>query len=373
MKVIAAILAAGRGTRFGRDKLAVSVGDRPVWRWSYDAFANHPEIDGVILVGRPDNLETLRQVPAIAHVLGGDRRQDSTLAAVEACPEGTEILLVHDGARPFVNEETISRVVAAARANGAAAACVPVVDSITCLRDGSVTSLDRTTLRAMQTPQGVRIDWLREALAKATTEYTDELSMVQSLGHAVQLVDGSPENFKVTHASDVLRARAKFGGPLTRTGFGYDVHRFSTDTSRTLMLGGIAFPGAMALDGHSDADVLLHAATDAILGARADGDIGVHFANTDPRWHGAPSIKFLEFAYERAKSAGYTLVNLDIAVVAEKPKIMPKAAEMRQTIARALGVADSQISIKATTNEGMGAIGREEGIAAWAVATLREA
>lgn len=373
MKVIAAILAAGRGTRFGRDKLAVSVGDRPVWRWSYDAFANHPEIDGVILVGRPDNLEMLRQVPAIAHVLGGDRRQDSTFAAVEACPEGTEILLVHDGARPFVDEETISRVVVAAQANGAAAACVPVVDSITCVTDGSVTSLDRTTLRAMQTPQGVRIDWLREALAKATTEYTDELSMVQSLGHAVQLVEGSPENFKVTHASDVLRARAKFGGPLTRTGFGYDVHRFSTDPDRTLMLGGVAFSGATALDGHSDADVLLHAATDAILGARADGDIGVHFSNTDPRWHGAPSIKFLEFAYERAKSAGYTLVNLDIAVVAEKPKIMPKAEQMRQTIARALGVADSQISIKATTNEGMGAIGREEGIAAWAVATLREA
>jgi len=225
----------------------------------------------------------------------------------------------------------------------------------------------------MQTPQGVRVDWLREALAKATTEYTDELSMVQSLGHVVQLVDGSPENFKVTHASDVLRARAKFGGPLTRTGFGYDVHRFSTDPNRTLMLGGVAFPGATALDGHSDADVLLHAATDAILGARADGDIGVHFSNTDPRWQGAPSIKFLEFAYERAKAAGYTLVNLDIAVVAEKPKIMPKAEEMRQKIARALGVANSQISIKATTNEGMGAIGREEGIAAWAVATLREA
>jgi len=373
MKVIAAILAAGRGTRFGRDKLAVSVGDRQVWRWSYEAFANHPEVDGVILVGRPDNLETLQSVPALRHVLGGERRQDSTLAAVQACPDDAEILLVHDGARPFVDADTISRVIAATRSHGAAAACVPVVDSITSVGDGKVSSLDRSTLRAMQTPQGVRIDWLREALSTATSEFTDELSMVQSLGHQVQLVEGSPENFKVTHASDVLRARAAYGGPLTRTGFGYDVHRFSPDDSRTLMLGGVAFPGATALDGHSDADVLLHAATDAILGARADGDIGVHFVNTDPRWKGAPSIKFLEFAYDRAKAAGYTLVNLDIAVVAEKPKIMPKADEMRQTIAAALGVSNSQVSIKATTNEGMGAIGRAEGIAAWAVATLREA
>jgi 2-C-methyl-D-erythritol 4-phosphate cytidylyltransferase/2-C-methyl-D-erythritol 2,4-cyclodiphosphate synthase len=371
MRVIAAVLCAGSGTRFGGDKLAVSIGGKPVWLRSFEAFANHPLIDGVILVGRDENMDALASVQPLACISGGSRRQDSAIAALNACPLDAELLVVHDGARPFVDADTISRVVDAAGVYGAAAAAMPVTDTIKRLAPTGVETLDRASLRAMQTPQAVRLDLFREA-AKLSGEFTDELSMLEALGTKVTLVDGSIENFKVTFREDIERARAKFGGPEVRTGFGYDVHRFATDPNRPLWLGGVRFDDEIGLEGHSDADVVLHAVTDAILGAIADGDIGVHFSNRDPRWKGAPSIEFVKFAVNRLTERGFAVRMLDITVVAERPKIMARARDIRNVIAQACSVDSSRISIKATTKEGLDDIGKGIGIESWCAATVYE-
>ncbi len=369
MKCYAAILAAGGGTRFGADKTQALLGDKPVWRWSFDAYAGHPDIDGVVLVGSASNIDALRAAHPAA-VLGGHTRQQSSRIALESIPSDAEVLLIHDAARPFVSAKLISDVVQGVLRAGAAAAAMPVTDTIKQIGDG-VHDLARSNLIAMQTPQGARVELLRRAHALARDfETTDELGLIERLGIQPEIVAGDAKNFKITLPDDLLRAEALLGPREVRTGLGYDVHRFSADSNVPLYLGGLRFDGEPGLEGHSDADALLHAATDALLGAAALGDIGVHFPNTDPRWRGERSSVFLHHAASLVAAEGWTVENLDVSVIAERPKIMPRAHEMREEIAQALGIDSKRVSVKATTNEGLGSIGRGEGIAAFAIATL---
>jgi 2-C-methyl-D-erythritol 4-phosphate cytidylyltransferase/2-C-methyl-D-erythritol 2,4-cyclodiphosphate synthase len=211
---------------------------------------------------------------------------------------------------------------------------------------------------------------LRRAHTNASAHLTDEMALVEALGVDPLIVPGESTNFKITNPEDLARARAIAGSGEMRTGMGYDIHPFSDDPSRTLFLGGVPFSDHPALAGHSDADVILHAATDALLGAAGMGDIGQHFPNTDPRWHGEPSLTFLRHAVSLLAAAGWRVVNLDMTAVAESPKIMKQADRIRQVVSEAMGVEPSRVSIKATTNERLGSIGRGEGIAAFAVATI---
>ncbi len=369
MRTIAVILAAGSGTRFGADKTQMVLHGKPLWRHSFDTYLNHPDVDGVGLIGSSENVDQLRAgaPEAIFVELGGATRTHSSRKAVELAP--CDRILIHDAARPFVSSEVISRVLAALTGSPAAAAAVKVTDTIRFVTPDGTTTPDRNALFAMQTPQGAHHSVLAQAYSENTGEFTDEMALLESVGIQPKLVDGDPRNFKVTTPEDFLRAQSSFGFPETRTGLGYDIHPVATD-GRPMMLGGVHFEGP-GLEGHSDADVVLHAATDALLGAAALGDIGEHFPNTDPRWRGAPSSQFLAHAVELLRSNGWEVVHLDISVVAEFPKIMPKANQIRGVISEILGVEVSRVSIKATTNERLGAIGRNEGIAAFAIATIR--
>jgi len=364
----AAILAAGRGSRFGGDKVTQRLGELPVWRHAYDCFAGVLGAPQVFVVVNEDNESEIERQGAPKTVRGGGTRQESTLAALHSLPEGAEFLLIHDAARPFVSAELIGRVLEATQREGAAGAAVGVFDTI---RNLELAVVPRADLRAMQTPQGSRVDWLLEAYARAEGEFTDDLAVLQAAGFPVALVPGDSGNFKITEPADFLRAQQKLGLPETRTGLGYDIHSFSEDPDRQLWLGGVAFDGHRALEGHSDADVLLHAITDAILGAVGLGDIGLHFPPSDPQWKNQPSLTFVRFAAEKARERGWQIVNIDATVIAESPKVMPRAREICSAVAAAVGTQPGRISVKATTNERLGSIGRSEGIAAFAVATLR--
>lgn len=368
MRTFAVILAAGASERFGDDKSRLNLGGQPLWRWSYEAFRSHPEIEGVGFVGSPSNLEDLAASGADFAILGGDSRQKSSALGCERTPDSFDAVLVHDAARPFVSRALISRVIEGVRRVGAAAPGLPVADT---LRRASGETPARNGLFAMQTPQGALRSDLIEGHRLASPGATDEISVISSLGRPFEIVPGDANAFKMTYPSDFQRAAALIGAGEQRVGFGYDIHPFSQDAGRELFLGGVKFEGAPGLEGHSDADVLLHAATDAILGALALGDIGQHFPNTDPKWKGAASILFLEHAAKLAAEQGYDLISLDATLIAERPKVMARAAEMRERMATALAVGIDRISVKATTNEGLGSIGRGEGIAAHAVATLR--
>jgi 2-C-methyl-D-erythritol 4-phosphate cytidylyltransferase / 2-C-methyl-D-erythritol 2,4-cyclodiphosphate synthase len=372
VRTCAVLLAAGAGARFGGDKVTAPLGDRPVWRWSFDRFHGHPDVDGVGIVASTANLEEIRaQAPdALFVVEGGANRRESSRIGAQSVPPGTEIVLIHDAARPFCGAGLIGRVVRAAIECGAAAPGVRILDTVREV-DGEITRvLDRDRLVAMQTPQGARLDLLLRAHREVELDVTDDLALLEATGVRPQIVEGERENFKITLPEDWERARRKIGGQEHRTGLGYDVHAFSKDPDRPLVLGGVGFEGAQGLEGHSDADVLLHAAVDALLGAAALGDIGQHFPNTDPRWKDEPSTTFLEHARHLLGAEGWRIVHLDIAVLAERPKIMGRAEEMRETIASHLQIETSRVSVKATTNEGLGAIGRGEGIAAFATATI---
>ncbi len=373
MRTLAVILAAGRGTRFGEDKVRLPLGDRAVWQWSYRTFVAHPQVSEVLIVtGEEFVEETIRLAPeALGVVAGGETRKQSAQKAIPYF-SGFDAILIHDAARPFVSAEVISRVMEALETNIAAAAALPVSDTIKQRTDAGIRHLDRTQLWAMQTPQGARTSELERAYSASAAEATDEMQMLGEIGVEPVFVMGDESNFKITTVPDLTRAQLMVAAMSeTRTGIGYDIHAFSANSERVLWLGGVMFRGHRALEGHSDADVLLHAITDAILGAIAKGDIGQHFPNTDPQWCGEPSLTFLSHAAAIARADGWTVLNIDATVIAETPKVMQRAVEIRQRIASALGLELDRVSLKATTNEGLGSIGRSEGISAFAVATLR--
>lgn len=385
MHVTAIIAAAGSGRRLGAavPKQLLELGGRTILERSIDAFASHPRIDEVIVVLPRELVETppgwmaARRVRLVA---GGERRQDSVANAFDAVDRRTEVVLVHDAARPFVSHDLISRSIDAAAAHGAAIVAQPVRDTVKRVAGSGaaahvVETLARDAIFLAQTPQAFRRAVLGEAVALGRTgiDATDEAALAERAGHSVHIVEGSAENVKITTAEDLELARQRTGaapaaaGPA-RVGTGYDLHRLVA--GRRLVLGGVDVPFERGALGHSDADVICHAATDAVLGAACLGDIGRHFPDTEPAWKDASSVELLRQAVALVSSAGFRIVNLDVVVVLERPKIAPFLDRIRQSLAEALGVGVESVSVKGKTNEGVDAVGRGEAIAAHAVALV---
>lgn len=383
MRIIASILAAGSGHRFGSPKVTAMLGGKPLWRWSFDAFASHPDIDAVGLVVPSELVQTIcSQAEAAAFVVGGgNSRAASSVIALEHCT-GFDGVLIHDAARPLLSAKVISSVVQAVKSGGAAAPCVPLVDTIFKRRGDRLRALNRSDLVAIQTPQGAPRELLLQAYASGS-KATDDLTLLSDVGADINLVEGDPDLFKITYPNDLAVAEGLImmrpgQEPSTRetmkeirTGLGYDIHAFMTPRVAGTVLGGVTFDDGPKLDGHSDADVLIHAVVDALLGAASLGDIGEHFPNTDARWKGASSSIFLQHAGKLISEHGWRILNIDATVIAETPRVMKRAVEVRQRISDALALEVSRVSLKATTNECLGAVGRSEGIAAFAVATIQ--
>jgi 2-C-methyl-D-erythritol 4-phosphate cytidylyltransferase / 2-C-methyl-D-erythritol 2,4-cyclodiphosphate synthase len=382
--IAAVVVAAGRGVRAGGGgpKQYRQIGGEPVIRASLKAMLGHPGIALVQPVIHPEDRALFDAASAglavLAPVLGGATRQASVRAGLEALrPRAPDLVLVHDAARPFASPALIARGIAAARACGAAIPALPVADTVkTVDRDGAVTgTIDRAQLRLVQTPQAFAFAPLLEAHQRAHAagreDFTDDAALAEWAGIKVGTFEGEAGNMKLTTADDFLRAGTAELAALAdvRTGSGYDVHAFADGDHVTL--GGVRIPHKQGLSGHSDADVILHALVDAILGALADGDIGVHFPPSDPQWRGASSDRFLAFAIERLRARGGRIAHLDVNVICEAPRIGPHRDAMRSRIAEIAGIDVSRVAVKATTSEKLGFIGRREGMAAFATATIR--
>ncbi len=382
-RVAAIIVAAGRGSRAGDGipKAYRQLGADPIIRLSLSRFAAHSGIGMVQPVVHPDDMALYEAAAAgldlLKPVFGGATRQASVRAGLEALTaHRPEIVLVHDAARPFASPALISRAVASA-ATGAAVPGIVVADTVKAVdANGRVTqTLDRAQLRAIQTPQAFSfsalLDAHRRAAAEKRDDFSDDAALMEWAGHRVSVFEGETGNVKLTTTDDFARAQLLRFVELAdvRTGTGYDVHAFGPGDH--VMLGGIRIPHARGLMGHSDADAALHALVDAILGALAEGDIGAHFSPSDPKWRGAASEKFLQFAAERVKARGGLIAHLDVTLVCEEPRIGPHRDAMRERIAAITGIQAERVAVKATTSEKLGFIGRGEGIAALATATIR--
>jgi len=385
IRVAAVVVAAGRGTRTGMPypKQYRTLKGAPLVRDSLRLFALHPEVDLVQPVIHPDDAARFTAAAAglgvATPVSGGATRQSSVRAGLEAlAASAPAIVLVHDAARPFVSDALVSRAIASAQAHGAAIPGLPVTDTVKLVdAQGLVTAtLDRAHLRTVQTPQAFAfpalLDAHRRAAAAGRDDFSDDGALAEWAGLKVAVFPGEKGNVKMTTADDFARAEAELAASLSdiRTGIGYDIHAFE-DGGDHVWLGGIKIPHARKLSGHSDADVALHALVDAILGALADGDIGVHFPPTDEKWRGASSDKFLKFAVERVRERGGMIGHLDVAIVAEAPKVNPVRDAIRARIAEIAGLTIDRVGVTATTNEKLGAIGSGQGIAAYATATIR--
>jgi len=391
MHVAAIIAAGGRGVRLGADrpKQFLELGGRTILELSISALAACPRIDEIVVAVPPDHLEAARSLgphggrTPVTFVAGGARRQDSVGNAFAHTSAAADIVLIHDAARPFVTGEVIGRAIDAAMNHGAAIAAIPVRDTVKQAgasgADGSrpiTATIPRESILLAQTPQAFRRDVLARALTEgAGVEATDEAMLVERLGLPVHIVDGDPGNIKVTTPEDLAAARQRVldprspsPGPRMRIGNGYDLHRLVA--GRPLILGGVTIPYELGLDGHSDADIVCHAVTDAVLGAAAAGDIGRLFPDTDPKWKGADSIALLRGALAHVHAAGYQVSNVDVTVIAQKPKLLPYLTAMRENLAAALQVAVSAVSVKGKTNEGVDSMGRGEAMACHAVALL---
>jgi len=380
--VSAIIAAGGRGLRLGgaRPKQLLEVGGRAVLDRSVAAFAGHPEVDEVV-VALPAELAAdppayLKHAGrAVKIVAGGARRQDSVARAFVAIDDRADLVVVHDAARPFVTAALIARTIAAAAESGAALAAVSARDTVKQGEGGIVrATLARESIFLAQTPQAFRRTVLRDALALgAEFDATDEAALAERAGHHVRLVEGEMSNIKITTPEDLplAEAIARAGRPARtgRAGIGYDLHRLVE--GRPLVLGGVTIPFERGLAGHSDADAVCHAITDAMLGAAGAGDIGRHFPDTDPAWKDASSLDLLRRAAEIVARAGFEVGNVDATIIAERPKLAPFVGPMRERVAAALGVAIDRVSIKGKTNEGVGELGRGEAIAVHAVALVR--
>jgi 2-C-methyl-D-erythritol 4-phosphate cytidylyltransferase/2-C-methyl-D-erythritol 2,4-cyclodiphosphate synthase len=376
---VALIVAAGRGHRFGAElpKQYLDLGGRKVLAHSLAAFATHPEITGVRAVIHPDD-RLLYDLAAhglsvMAPVHGGAARQDSVRLGLESLADNPpDYVLIHDGARPFIEAGVISRMIAALKDHAGAIPAIPVADTLKRGENGMIVGTqDRANLWRAQTPQAFRYkDILAAHQAMAGQELTDDAAVLEAHGQHVALVLGDENNVKITTRRDLELAEARFQRPLmTRTGNGYDVHKFK-DGGDHVWLCGVKVPHNQGLEGHSDADVALHALTDALLGAIGAGDIGLHFPPTDMRWKGASSDQFLAHAASLVRAKGGKIVHVDVTIVCERPKVGPHRPAMLARLAEILGIEQGRISVKATTTEGLGFTGRKEGIAAMATATV---
>jgi 2-C-methyl-D-erythritol 4-phosphate cytidylyltransferase/2-C-methyl-D-erythritol 2,4-cyclodiphosphate synthase len=383
-KVAAVVVAAGRGLRAGGDlpKQYRHVLGEPVIRSSLALFARHDAISFVQPVIHPDDAALFQAASAGLDLLppvdGGALRQASVRAGLEALQaHAPDLVLVHDAARPFASPALVTRAIAAARASPAAAPVIGVADTVkTVDAKGCVTdTIDRARVRLVQTPQAFGFAALleahRQAKAAGRDDFTDDAALAEWAGVKVGTFEGEAGNVKLTTDEDFTRAETARLAALgdVRTGFGFDVHQFGEGDH--VVLGGVRISHRRGLSGHSDADVVLHALVDAILGALADGDIGVHFPPTDPQWRGASSDRFLAFAVERVRARDGRIAHLDVTIVCETPRIGPHRDAMRARIAEIAGIAIERVGVKATTSEKMGFTGRGEGLAAFANATVR--
>ncbi len=365
------IVAAGRGTRAGGDlpKQWRLLAGEPVLAHTLRAFDG---LGRILLVLHPDDMVRgldLTQGRATL-VAGGPTRDQSVRNALD-CLDGSAVgrVLIHDGARPFVSRALIARVLTALDQSDGAAPALPVTDALWTGAAGRVNGMQaRDGLYRAQTPQGFRFPAILAAHRAHPGGAADDVEVARAAGLDVAIVGGEEENIKLTYPEDFARGERMLAAMDVRLGNGYDVHAFCEGDH--VILCGVKIPHGKALLGHSDADVAMHALTDALYGALAEGDIGRHFPPADPRWKGAASAIFLAHAGRRAAERGYRLSNADITIVCERPKIGPHAAAMQAELARILSVAPDRISVKATTSERLGFTGREEGIAALATATL---
>jgi 2-C-methyl-D-erythritol 4-phosphate cytidylyltransferase / 2-C-methyl-D-erythritol 2,4-cyclodiphosphate synthase len=380
--VAALVVAGGRGLRAGGQmpKQYRALGGVPIIRPSLECFLGHPGIGFVQTVIHPDDaahytdaVAGLNLAPAVH---GGATRQASVRAGLEALEaRGPKFVLIHDAARPYLTADLVSRAITAAHQTGAAIPGLPVTDTVKSIdTTGKITAtLDRTTLRSVQTPQAfdfaTLLDAHRRAAAAGRDDFSDDAALAEWAGLAVHIFPGEAGNMKFTTEDDFARAVAQSALADVRTGNGYDVHAFGPGDH--VMLGGVRIAHSHGLSGHSDADVGLHALVDAILGALADGDIGSHFPPSDPQWRGASSDRFLAYAVERVRARGGMVAHLDLTIVCEAPKIGPHRDAMRARIAEISGLTIDRVGVKATTSEQLGFTGRREGIAALATATVR--
>lgn len=384
MTTAAIIVAGGRGARFGSEspKQYQPLLGQPLLRRTVVAFLDHPRVDRVQVVIRRED-RALYDAAVLGldlglglapPVIGGATRQASVAAGLEAVAGGdVKQVLIHDAARPLVSAALIDRVLAALADTAGALPALPVADSLRRVEQGAVAgTVARDNLVRAQTPQGFRLADILKAHRTATDgTATDDAELMQGLGGRVAVVAGDEDNFKVTEAEDLMRAERTLLARLSdiRTGSGFDVHRFGPGDH--VMLGGVRIAHGNGLVGHSDADAALHALTDAILGALAEGDIGAAFPPSDARWRNADSALFLKHAGERVAARGGIIAHLDLTIICEAPKIGPHRDAMRARIAEILSLAPDRVSVKATTTEKLGFTGRAEGLAAEALATVR--
>ena len=388
MRVAAIIAAGGRGTRLGAasPKQFLPIGDRTMLEMSVNAFATHAAVDDVVVAVPADYLtevsEALRTTALV--VEGGKRRQDSVANAFARIAANTDVVLIHDAARPFVTAELIDRMIAAGAKHGAAIAAMAVSDTVkrapaTANGERPIqATLPREEIFLAQTPQAFRRDVLERAIQNADgADATDEAALAERAGFPVHVIQGEATNVKVTTSEDLARAKAgEFSkhvegagfSPRLRIGTGYDLHRLVA--GRPLILAGVRIPFELGLDGHSDADIVCHAVTDAILGAAAAGDIGRLFPDTDPKWKDADSIALLKGALAHIAEKGFRVSNVDVTVIAQKPKLLPHLDQMRANLAAALNVDVDAVSVKGKTNEQVDSMGRGESMACHAVALL---
>ncbi|UWQ97951.1 bifunctional 2-C-methyl-D-erythritol 4-phosphate cytidylyltransferase/2-C-methyl-D-erythritol 2,4-cyclodiphosphate synthase [Rhodobacteraceae bacterium S2214] len=373
MTTTAILVAAGRGTRAGGDipKQWQRLGDRSVADHAITTFADHPDIAHVVLVVHPDDATSdhWNDFEGLIVVHGGVTRSASVQNGLDAAPDGTKTVLIHDAARPHIRHGVIDDVLSALKTHPAAAPALAVTDTLWRGDGGKVDgTVPRDDLYRAQTPQGFHLDALLDAYA-AHPEATDDVTIARLAGLDVAIVNGDEDNMKITGPDDHARAARILGTQMdVRLGNGYDVHRFGDGDH--VWLCGVKVPHTRSLQGHSDADVGMHAVTDAIYGALGQGDIGQHFPPSDPQWKGADSRIFLEHAVTLARSQGFEISNIDCTLVCEYPKIGPHQSVMKDKMAEIMGLDPSRISVKATTSERLGFTGRSEGIASLATAVL---
>lgn len=379
MNCVALVVAAGAGIRAGGEipKQYRPLGGRPVLRHSAELFCRHPAIDAVAVVIAPEHRplydEAIAGLPLLPPIVGGATRQASVRAGLEAlASRAPDLVLVHDAARPFCSRALVDRVLRALERHPAVLPALPVVDSLRRTRGERVLEdVERADLVRVQTPQGFVFGAILDAHRRAPPlGFPDDGAVAAWAGLPVIHVPGEEDNVKLTLPEDfTLAERRLVAAAVRRTAQGIDVHRLVP--GRRLVLGGIEIPFALGLEGHSDADVVLHALTDAILGLVGAGDIGEHFPPRDPRWRDADFSLFLRRALELLSGAGGALEHVDVTILAERPKLAPHRAAMRERLAALLGLGAGAVSVKATTTEGLGFVGRGEGIMATALATAR--
>lgn len=369
----AIIVAAGQGTRAGSSvpKQFAPIAGKPMLAHSFAALSSHPAIEQVLVViGQEQEAALEEALGKVAFVIGGTTRRESVangLAAIDA-----ERVLIHDAARPFLSHKVIDALLAVLDSHEGALPALPVADTLARGGDALGDTVPREGLVRVQTPQAFRTATIRAAHAAwpSDREATDDAQMVRALGQEIALVPGDIQLEKITHPADFAAAEARHAATMrVRTAQGYDVHRFAE--GEELWLGGVQIPHSKGLSGHSDADVALHAVTDALLGTIGAGDIGMHFPPSDAKWRGAASARFLEHAVGLLAAQGGVIDFIDLTIICEAPKIGPHREAIRASIAAILQVRESQVSVKATTTERLGFTGRGEGMAAQAIATIR--